>query len=306
MRLNTTNSFRCLKTKEIYAILDGDVKFEEYTFSDNGDTVEVSMPYLSGSALCSISTNFGLPVTYHWKNGTNLSRWQYLENLFEYCIKEDKCDKLLAYLFNKSQFSSILSGHTPKATIDAYEYFVKLIVDKIHGLLSLSSNELIINNSRFVIRKIGDNVAISAPTVKKIDRRYIQELSDRALNDIRQSNYDSAITKSRTLLEEVFHYAIEKKSENSSTSGEIRNLYNQVKDLYSMHGNGNIDRRINTLLSGLEKIVTAITEMRNMNSDAHGVGAARIRICEHHARLFVNSAVAMAEFILSVVDRSQS
>ena len=43
-----------------------------------------------------------------------------------------------------------------------------------------------------------------------------------------------------------------------------------------------------------------------MNSDAHGVGAARVRIYEHHARLFVNSAVAMAEFILSVVDRSQS
>lgn len=305
MELNTTSSFWFLKMREIYDILDGDTKFEEYTFSDDGGTVVVSMPYLSGSALCSISTKFGLPVTYHWKNGTNLSRWQYLENLFEYCIKEDKCDKLLAYLFNKSQFSSILSGHTPKATIDAYQHFVKLILNKINGLLSLSSNELVINNDRFVIRKIGDNVAISAPTVKKIDREYIQDLSNRALNDIIQSNYDSAITKSRTILEEVFHYAIEKKGENPPTSGDIRQLYNQVKNLYNMHGNENIDRRINTLLSGLEKIVTAITEMRNMNSDAHGIGSSRVKIHEHHARLFVNSAVAMTEFILSIANRSQ-
>lgn len=67
-----------------------------------------------------------------------------------------------------------------------------------------------------------------------------------------------------------------------------------------MHEDGNIDRRINTLLSGLEKIVSSISEMRNKYSDAHGVGAARININEHHARLFVNAAMTMADFILAV------
>jgi hypothetical protein len=50
----------------------------------------------------------------------------------------------------------------------------------------------------------------------------------------------------------------------------------------------------------LEKIVSSIAEMRNNNSDAHGVGSQRISISEHHARLLVNSAMTMAEFILSV------
>ncbi len=67
-----------------------------------------------------------------------------------------------------------------------------------------------------------------------------------------------------------------------------------------MHADANTDRRINTLLSGLEKIVSAISEMRNKDSDAHGVGASRISIDEHHARLFVNAAVSMADFMLSV------
>lgn len=47
-----------------------------------------------------------------------------------------------------------------------------------------------------------------------------------------------------------------------------------------MHADKDIDRRINTLLSGLEKIVTSIAEMRNANSDAHGVGNRRLNIAE--------------------------
>jgi len=40
--------------------------------------------------------------------------------------------------------------------------------------------------------------------------------------------------------------------------------------------------------------------MRNKDSDAHGVGARRIEIRDYHARLMVNSAAAMADFVLSV------
>ena len=72
-----------------------------------------------------------------------------------------------------------------------------------------------------------------------------------------------------------------------------------------MHTDANTDRRINALLSGLNSIVSAIAEMRNKDSDAHGVGANRIPIEEHHARLFVNAAMAMADFILSVEQKSK-
>ena len=72
-----------------------------------------------------------------------------------------------------------------------------------------------------------------------------------------------------------------------------------------MHTDANTDRRINTLLSGLNNIVSSIAEMRNKDSDAHGVGANRISIKEHHARLFVNTSIAMADFILSVEKESK-
>lgn len=118
--------------------------------------------------------------------------------------------------------------------------------------------------------------------------------------DIAGSNYDSAITKSRTILEESFCYVIEKAGVEPSDKGDIGKLYNQVKTLYSMHQDHDTDRRINALLSGLEKIVTALAQMRNEGSDSHGVGSRRISIKTHHATLVVNAATIMADFILTV------
>lgn len=77
-------------------------------------------------------------------------------------------------------------------------------------------------------------------------------------------------------------------------------LYKQVKGLYNIQADVNTDGRINTLLSGSEKIVSSISEMRNKDSDAHGSGAARINIEEHYARLFVNTTMIIADFILTV------
>ncbi len=293
------NPYELLKTKEIYAILDGDTKYENYEFSDELNTTPISMPYLSGPDLCAISTKFGLPSTYTW-GGVNLSRWQYLDNLFTHCIKTDRCSDLLAYLFGKQQFSSMFSGHGADEIDKAYAHFSQTIIDKINGTLYFGGHELTVISGHFVVRAIGAKVEVQAPKIKNIDRDYIKSISERAMEDIRQNNFDGAITKSRTLLEEVFCYVIEKKNVSPSTSGNISDLYKRVKDLYHMHGDANTDRRINTLLSGLEKIISSISEMRNKNSDAHGVGAARISIEEHHARLFVNASLAMADFILSV------
>lgn len=147
------------------------------------------------------------------------------------------------------------------------------------------------------------NIQISSPAITCVTRDYIRDIAARAMSDVDEDHYDSAITKSRTLLEEVFIYAIEKKGEAPSENGDIGKLYGQVKTLYNMHQSKDVDKRINGLLSGLEKILSAIAEMRNKGSDSHGVGAKRINIADHHARLFVNSAMTMANFVLSVCER---
>lgn len=297
--MKSKSPYELLRNREIIAILDGDTKFGEYEFEDDCTTIQIAMPYLSGPDLCNLSTMFGLPAIYTW-GGVNHSRWQYLDNLLNYCIKGGRCSDLLSYLFEKQNFSSMFLGHVTDVIDKAYEHFRKTILGRINDLLRFGGNELAIIDNRFVIRQIGAKIEVQAPTIVAIDREYIRSISARAMKDVDEKNFDSAITKSRTLLEETFCYVIEKKGKTPSTSGNINDLYRQAKDLYNMHGDANTDRRINTLLSGLEKIVSSISEMRNKDSDAHGVGASRISIDEHHARLFVNAAIAMSDFMFSV------
>lgn len=199
----------------------------------------------------------------------------------------------------------MLSGHEADDINAAYDHITKSIIQEINRVLSFGGNKLAIVGKQFIVKPIGSTVRVEVPKIKTIDREYIKSISARALDDIEQKNYDSAITKSRTLLEETFCYVIELKSETPSDSGDIAKLYKQVRTLYNMHTDANIDRRINTLLSGLNSIVSAIAEMRNKDSDAHGVGANRISIDEHHARLFINSAMTMADFIISVQQKQK-
>lgn len=119
---------------------------------------------------------------------------------------------------------------------------------------------------------------VATPQITAIDRDYISSVASRALEDIDSGNYDSALTKCRTLVEETFCYVIELQGEKPSDSGDIGKLYNQVKQLYHMHQDRTVDKRINMLLSGLEKILTAISQMRNGGSDSHGVGQRRFTL----------------------------
>lgn len=68
------------------------------------------------------------------------------------------------------------------------------------------------------------------PAIVCVDRNYIIDISTRAIRDVENGEYDSAITKSRTLLEEVFCHAIEAKGETPSDSGDIGRLYNNWTD----------------------------------------------------------------------------
>lgn len=297
------SKYELLREKNILAILDGDTNFGLLEINGENSNIKVSMPYLSGPMLCDMSNKFGLPVTYAWNGGAQ-SRWAYMDDLLAHCIQNGHESDLLSFLFSKGQFTEKLRGQTPETIDYAYSHIVKAIINQINGILYFGGNELVQTGSVFVIQKIGTTISVAAPSVTALDRRYITDISERAMKDISDGNYDSAITKSRTLVEEVFCYVIEKKGVEPSESGDMGKLYNQVKQLYNMHQDKDVDKRINGLLSGLEKILSAIAEMRNKASDSHGVGAKRINISDYHARLFVNSAMTMADFVLAVSENA--
>ena len=295
------NNYELLRNKEIIYIFDGDTLIEEV------DDIKIAMPYLSGPMLCELSQKFGCYQEYYWGNSskTNLSRWQYMDNILEYVIKENKVSQLLSYMMAKERFSDTLRKLNNVNDIEKmYKYIIQKVIDQINSILYFGGHELVIINNQYVVKNIDEKINIDVPNINVVDRDYIKNLSERAMKDIDEGNLDSAITKSRTILEETFCYAIEIKGEEPSDNGDIGKLYKQVKDLYSMHANKDMDKRINKLLSGLENIVQSIAEMRNNGSDSHGLGNKRVNISDYHARLAVNSSTTMAEFILSVSQNS--
>lgn len=296
------NNYNLLRSKDIIAILDGDFQIEEV------DGIRIAMPYLSGPMLCELFQKFGYYQEYYWGNSSkpNLSRWQYMDNILEYVIKENKTSQLLSYMMEKERFSDSLRNLNNVNDIEKmYKYIIKKVIDQINSILYFGGHELAIINNQYIIKNIDEKINIDVPNINIVDRDYIKDLSERAMKDIDEGNLDSAITKSRTILEETFCYAIEIKGEEPSDSGDIGKLYKQVKDLYNMHANKDMDKRVNKLLSGLENIVQSIAEMRNNGSDSHGLGNKRVNISDYHARLAVNSSTTMAEFILSVYQNSK-
>ncbi len=287
--------FNLLKSKDVYAILDGDTSFRSDALDE-----EVSLPYQSGPKLVEVLNKFGIDVSY----GSS-SRWMYVKALLEHCIENNRVSDMLAYFFSLARFQKEFSGLTPEEIKRRHAAIVEGAIVAINSMLFFGGHELRCFGNNYVITSVDDMPAMSIPSINTIDRSYIKDMANRAQEDIELGNFDSALTKARTLLEEVFCWAIERKGEQSSSSGDVGKMFSQVKCLYNIHADKTMDRRICDLVNGLNKIVDSIGQMRNKQGDAHGVGASRVNIEDYHARLAVNAAANVADFVLSVVHRAE-
>ena len=287
--------FKLLQNRTVYDILIGDmVVYEGY-----------SMPRYSGPQLCELSTMFGLPVTYAW-SGSNKSRWEYMKDLLLYAEKIGKTADLLAYLCAFQRFDSLNLTGTQYEIKAKYNNIVNGAIAKINEKLLFSGVQLQIIRNQFVLSKTGEAIVVEAPEIKNITYQYIRELPDRIKDDISNKDYDSVVTKSRTLLEEVLIFIIEKTTkERYKSNGDLLKIYAEAKSLLNITQQKEWDVRINDLLSGINKIIDAIGRMRNMNSDAHGAGVGRIAIKEREARLIAASAVMVSEYLLSIYQKDR-
>lgn len=284
--------YNILVTRKIIAILIGDEKvYEEY-----------SLPYLTGSQLCDLCCEFGLSRTYHWGNtGTNQSRWMYMQDLMQYLNKHGRMPELLSRLFDIKYFENLSNLSNPKLVTETYNKIVASALNRINTCLMLAQKELRVHKGLFVLVEIGQEPVFTTPKVKVVTRQYIRELPERIKDDIVNKDYDSVITKSRTLLEEVLIFIIEKLThERYKSTGNLIRIYNETTELLNMRQKNEWDTRVNELLGGLHKLVNAVSSMRNMNSDAHGAGAGRINIKEREAVLVANSSMMLAEYWLAV------
>ena len=140
-------NYDLLRSKDIIEILDGDSQIEEI------DGIRIAMPYLSGPMLCELSQKFGCYQEYYWGNSSkpNLSRWQYMDNILKYVIKENKVSQLLSYMMEKERFSESLRKLNNVSDIEKmYKYIIQKVIDQINSILYFGGHELVIINNQFI------------------------------------------------------------------------------------------------------------------------------------------------------------
>ena len=282
------DKFNLLKKKEIYEFLEG-----------NGPTLvtfageKYGMPYCTASQLSELCTDFGITDT------VGGSRWCYVEALLTNAIERKRCDELFRLIFSEKRFDNLQNIPSMNDIEAVHKEIVLHAIQYINQSIRLSRHELVLADGHFYMVETGKAPVIETPKLNVRSIPYVQGLRERCNDDLMAGNYDSVITKSRTMIEEILVQILEENKSSEIAKGDLNKLYNQVKVLYGMQQSKDFDGRVNSLLSGLEKIVQAVAEMRNANSDAHGVGSRRIVIRENEARLVMNSAITFCEYMIS-------
>lgn len=142
--------------------------------------------------------------------------------------------------------------------------------------------------------------AVGAPA-DPLTQDFIHEQLAKCERKLGEGDFDGAITNARALLEAVLR-EIETRvhGEAGDAKGDLGKQYKEVQRLLRLSPDRkDIDGSLRQMLSGLVSIVNGIAAARNAMSDAH---ARTYRPAAHHARLVVNAAQTLADFLLAAYE----
>lgn len=296
-----------LASKEIVDLFLGDKRVNSESddkFESNGYT----MPYMTHSDINALAPIFGITNIEIVSDYNRLNKMAWL---IEQCYKLNKENKLLKYFLdvtryipNKREETSIYTNEElKKETLKEVEAYF----NHINNILNFSDKKLIYLNKKYKIIDLIEDSQVTHDIDKHINFDYVRNFPFRLKDNLEDENYDTVITQSRTLLEEVHIHILEYSNKDyNSAKGNLQKLNSMVKTELKMKNNRDYDKRINELLSGLNKINDAIGKMRNENSDSHGVGSKRININRREAKLVMNSAITICDYILEIFEDNKN
>ena len=156
---------------------------------------------------------------------------------------------------------------------------------------------------RFVSDRITTQI-LHTPSIVSLTSSSIEEHIEKARSKITQKDFAGAITNAYTLVEDFLKAILKQvNAPFKEGEGDIRSLYASVSDTLNLNPKGeNLESHLRTILQGLKSIIAGLYEVANKASDRH---ARRYNPAEHHAKLAVNSALAVCEFVLDSYEHQQ-
>lgn len=269
------------------------------------------LPYLSANNIKDLGMQFGYNLK---KMKEPVSRWKLMEKFLIDLHSDNRTNELLNYLvspvFLKDEIREKNSINFSQINVDSQKQIIinqkrneiiETILKHFNEQLIFSNKKMFFNNEIFSISD-----ASSAPKViehkDRIDNAYITSLVDKGQNDLLDKDFDSVITKARTLLESIFLQIIFDHQQEIKQNGNIMQYRNKVHEILGMSKTKDWNPNVTKMVGSLNTLVSTISELRNNNSDAHA-SSTRMKINEAEAELILNSSVMIGIYYLKVSDR---
>ena len=138
---------------------------------------------------------------------------------------------------------------------------------------------------------------VEATTIIALTEDSISEHLEKARAKIATGDHSGAIANAYTLVEEFLKKLLrETGTAFNENEGDIRALYKSTAAPLNLEPKGDhLERYLKTILEGLQKQIAGLYEVANKASDRH---ARRYNPAMHHAKLAVNTAFTLCEFLL--------
>lgn len=155
-------------------------------------------------------------------------------------------------------------------------------------------------NGRFLSSTL-DSALATVPSLVRLADDSIKEHVEKASVKIATGDSAGAITNAYTLVEEFLKQILRTTGTPfKDTEGDIRALYKAVAGPLNLDPGGeSLESYLRTILGGLQSQVGGLYELANKTSDRH---ARRYNPAPHHARLAVNAAFTLCEFLLESLE----
>lgn len=273
--------------------------------------------YLSGSDIQGLGKKFGV-------TDVGGSRWFMLETIFNQLHARGKTERFLKYFFFELNINSAVKEvirdnefNQPKydeiaeITEESQEnnraiakFLRQELLERVNIELAISDKKLIAVNNEIKIVDYDSEPEIIASTTEIIDNEYINDLLEKSMKSLIEEDFDSVVTKSRTLIESVFIQILHENNVSFKENGNISQYRTSVNKALNMRPDNNWNKDVSNMITGLNRIIDSISNMRNNNSDAHG-SSNRVRINSSEAELILNTAVNVSKYYLEVNARKK-
>lgn len=152
----------------------------------------------------------------------------------------------------------------------------------------------------FVLRPIGGGTVAPA-ALASVDHAVLREQIGKCQEKIANGDCSGAITNAYTLIEALLKDLLRKNGVAfKEDDGDIRSLYHALKGPLNLDPKTEtLEVHLKTVLDGFQKLIGGLYTIANKASDRHD---RRYEPAPHHAKLMVNSAFALGEFLCDTYD----